>query len=472
MSGLEAVEIKLSELERTQRIDSEFYKKENLSILSILKRKACVRITDNFDVSDGNHMSISHDFREEGIRYYRGGDSHNFFIEESNPICIGKEAYNLPTMKRSHLRKNDVLLSIVGTIGNVCVVRTDNEQTCNCKLAILRPKKSEKALTAALFLKSRYGQNQIQKFKRGAVQMGFLLEDTDQIVMPEFSKNFYEVIAVLVSNAENLLITSSSSYNVAESHLLAALGMDNFTPSNEPVAVKSFSESFGTSGRLDAEYYQKKYEDYLNILTRHLHSFVYKEFDSVTTPCSLDKLSYPYIEISNINVGNGSFSYNIIETELLPTNAKICPIQGDLLVSKVRPYRGAVAIIDCTINNLIVSGAFTVLRPKSIYPVEVLAVLMRSTIYKDWFMKWNVGSSYPVIRDNDVLNLPIPIFDAQTQDKIVNDVRESYTLRRQSEQLLDTAKRAVEIAIEENEKEAIKWLDESDTKTYLFNNIV
>ena len=43
------------------------------------------------------------------------------------------------------------------------------------------------------------------------------------------------------------------------------------------------------------------------------------------------------------------------------------------------------------------------------------------------------------------------------------DVQYSFELRRQSEQLLDAAKRAVEIAIEDSEEAAIKWLDTMKT---------
>ena len=43
--------------------------------------------------------------------------------------------------------------------------------------------------------------------------------------------------------------------------MLEEIGLRNFEPSKEPVNIKSFKDSFGSSGRLDAEYYQKKYDD-------------------------------------------------------------------------------------------------------------------------------------------------------------------------------------------------------------------
>lgn len=140
-------------------------------------------------------------------------------------------------------------------------------------------------------------------------------------------------------------------------------------------------------------------------------------------------------------------------TENLPDNAKIMTQKGDVIVSTVRPNRGAVSILED--DNLLVSGAFTVLRQNSNYPKEILQILLRTEIYRDWLLKYNVGTSYPVIKDDDVLNMPIPLFNAKTEEKIIQMVKESQKSRRHSEQLLGYAKRAVETAIEQGEDVAI-----------------
>ncbi len=45
------------------------------------------------------------------------------------------------------------------------------------------------------------------------------------------------------------------------------------------------------------------------------------------------------------------------------------------------------------------------------------------------------------------------------QLEIQQKVTETFSLRKQSKQLLENAKRAVEIAIEQNENKAIQWLE-------------
>ena len=88
MDGHEYTEILLSQLERTNRLDSEFYKKKSLQIIDLLTSISAKPLTNLVDVSDGNHMGISDKFIDEGIPYYRGQDIHNFFIEDATPICI------------------------------------------------------------------------------------------------------------------------------------------------------------------------------------------------------------------------------------------------------------------------------------------------------------------------------------------------------------------------------------------------
>jgi hypothetical protein len=188
LEGLEISEVLLSDLERTSRIDAEFYSRNNIQALANLVTKGALPITKFVSVSDGNHMTVSDSYCDEGgIPYYRGTDIYNFFIEQANsPLRIDYGAFDLPNMQRSHLKKGDVLMSIVGAIiGNLSLVTTDAKATCSCKLAIMRPKDIEPGFLA-VYLQSYYGQNQIQKYKRGAAQTGLILEDFDQILIPFF----------------------------------------------------------------------------------------------------------------------------------------------------------------------------------------------------------------------------------------------------------------------------------------------
>jgi hypothetical protein len=124
LNGLEASIVNLSSLERTKRIDAEFFSKKDLAVAATLAAKRTDRLTpETCAVSDGNHFSISEHFSEDGVPYYRGQDvAGHFFIEQSNPLCITPRAFAEDHMQRSHLQQGDVLLSIVGTIGELSLV--------------------------------------------------------------------------------------------------------------------------------------------------------------------------------------------------------------------------------------------------------------------------------------------------------------------------------------------------------------
>ena len=277
-------------------------------------------------------------------------------------------------------------------------------------------------------------------------------------------KNDFQMeIEKLVKLSHQKLEDSKAFYKQAEELLLKELDLLNFTPSKEKVAIKSFSESFGASGRLDSEYYQPKYDEIEKLIIKNSskETKILDEFEHIKTKFDKSKDGYNYIEIGNVNVSDGTNISNYVLTKNLPANAKIKVKKGDLLISTVRPNRGAITIIDMDDSDLVVSGAFTVLRKKEISQVntQVLQVLLRTNIYKELLLKYNVGTQYPVIKDEDVLNIVIPIIDINIQTKIEEKIKESFKLKEESKQLLEVAKRAVEVAIEEGENVAMKYME-------------
>ena len=59
-------------------------------------------------------------------------------------------------------------------------------------------------------------------------------------------------------------------------------------------------------------------------------------------------------------------------------------------------------------------------------------------------MKYNVGSSYPVVKDTNVMNLPLPIFPKKIQSLLKKIVNNAILSRHQSSVLLSVVKRGVE----------------------------
>jgi len=198
--------------------------------------------------------------------------------------------------------------------------------------------------------------------------------------------------------------------------------------------------------RFDAEYFQPKYEEIIKKIEKYENGFdvVKNQFKQNDTLSKKDKEFYNYIEISDVNISNGEITPSKIETDEIPANGKRELFKNDLLISKVRPYRGAISFIDFEKENLLGSGAFTVLQEKTEYKKEVLMIFLKTIFIKELLLRYNCGTSYPVIKDEDILNLKIPLINQKIQKQIAKKIKESYKLRKESKELLEKAKRKVE----------------------------
>lgn len=459
MDGLECSEIMLSSLERTLRIDAEFYKKGNLQVDALLSTWEKMSFTDCFQISDGNHMSISESFCDNGIPYYRGQDIYHLFIEQATPYRIDKRTFNKPQMHRSHLRKGDVLMSIVGAIiGNSALVTMDEDATCSCKLAIMRAKGTAiLSETMLVYIKTKYGQVQIQKFKRGAAQTGLLLEDFDQLHIPTFSMDFQSKLRDLVQTTKAYQESADERYHDAEVILLSAL---NYQPivQTQSYSEKSFSASFDKTGRLDAEYYQPKYDE----VCASLHTS-----DTVHSLCVLHdqnfmpngKQKYTYIELADVGQMGEISEIDPVYGVELPTRARRKVEAGQVIISSIEGSLQSCALITDEFNGALCSTGFYILTSESLNP-ETLLVLFKSEPIQALMKQRCSGTILTAISKDELLSMPLPKIDENIQELISEKVQKSFSLRRQSKQLLENAKHAVEMAIEQGEDKAMRWLQE------------
>lgn len=460
MAGHECSEVLISELDFSTRLDAEYYQKIHLKYkhkVENLPHKYLSNVANFLIGPFGSTYDTSNYVDIPDYRYVRGQDVKPFELLETSPRYMAKEDYE--RLSKYALIPGDILVSVVGTIGNTCIVREkDVPGIFSCKSTVIRTKNINPYYLTC-YLNSKYGKSLLVRQERGAIQKGLNLDDLKAVIVPEFSDSFQLMFETLLKDVELLQDKSNRSFTEAEEMLLARIGIDMSAITNGGVSVKSFTESFGSTGRLDAEYYQPKYDDFENHVLNYSEGCTTPgdEFELVKTKCSRELTEYPYVEIGDIDIGNGSSEYHVVATENLPANAKIMTQKGDLLVSTVRPYRGAVSILNK--DNLLVSGAFTVLREKGTYPAQTLQVLFRTSLYKDWLLKFNVGTSYPVIKDDDILKIPIPLLDESMHNRIKEFIQKSQLLLSASKQLLECAKRAVEIAIDQDETTAQSWLE-------------
>ena len=466
LEGLEISILNNHELERTLRIDSEFYSKGNLKLDRKLKSFDSNRLTNYSIISDGNHMSISDSFVESGIPYYRGGDIYNMFIEQSpNPFYIPRSVFDMNTMQRSHLKKGDILMSIVGAIiGNLSLVTTDNDATCSCKLAIIRPYANLTPEYIMTFLRSQIGQSQIQRYRRGSGQTGFILEDFGQILVPELTEVIMEFVKRCVLKAQQVYTLGSIRYQNALDRLYGQLKLRILQLDKSNIKVLNIKKSFLDSGRLDAEYYHPKYD----ILFKQLSQIKCKRLGNlITLQKSIEPGSdfyqsegLPFVRVADLTKFGVTKPSIYLDEEIFKD--VIRPKKDTILMSK----DGSIGIAYKVEKDedFITSSAILHLQitDDNILP-DYLTLILNSKVVQMQAERDAGGSIIQHWKPSEISNVIIPILPMEEQQEISQKVQESFRLRNESEHLLNVAKTAVEIAISESEEKAIHYINQNKT---------
>lgn len=468
LEGLEVSEILKSNLELSGRLDSEYYRKYLLSYEKQVCKNGFLQLdlAANFLIGPFGSAFDTEKYVENGeYRYVRGQDVKPFILKDGENRYVPHNDYE--RLKKYALKEKDILVSVVGTLGNACIVQEkDLPAIFSCKSTVIRTFNIN-PVYALTFLNCKYGRELLIRKERGAIQKGLNLDDLKTILIPAFSNSFQDKIEKTFYIAQNKIAESKSLYSQAETLLLETIGLNNFEPSKEPVNIKSFKDSFLCTGRLDAEYYQKKYEEIESELKKNVECDI---LDNVLIKIDTGEYSPEYfhkdemldltfyIRSTNIKSGQIEFDDNyFVKKNQFVKIAK----EKDIVTARV----GSVGIfgeIRKELEGAVYSDNVLCFQLPEKFIPSVYVLLFNSRFYFELIDRFARGSVQQRLNQETLKDLIIPIIDYSIQEKIAALVEESFKLKKQSEQLLDTAKKAVEVAIEEGEEKGMEVINNID----------
>ncbi|MEQ8245512.1 restriction endonuclease subunit S [Fulvivirga sp.] len=425
-----------------------------------LERVGFKRLDNIAEVKGGKRLPLGETFSNEGIPYIRAEDVKNGFVDYENSPKISEQTYE--KIKRYKTTFNDILLTIVGnSIGDVGLVKFRLDRcnlTENC-VRVFSKEVNPEVLFA--YLISDYGQNTIEREKVGTAQPKLAIERISNFKIPKFGSNLQREVSDLVNFSNKLITESKSSYQKAEQLLLQEIGLADFTPNQEPVNVKSFQESFGTSGRLDAEYYQAKYDE--------LESEIIKT-GSYSTLGKLSKLisrgKQPLYSENDSKVLMVINSKHVRENKIIFDNTRValeddCTLfieENDVVINGTGVGTIGRAAPYLYKTKAIPDNHVTIIRQESVSPLY-LSVYLNTIAGQYQVEKYFKGSSGQIeLYPDDISNFLIWIAPKDVQAQIEEMILSAFKLENQSNHLLEVAKRAVEIAIEESEEVAMEYI--------------
>ena len=390
----------------------------------------------------------------EGYPVLRLNEFDTFFISKPAKYCNLLDA---DTYESLRLKKDDVLICRTNGnpkfVGKAAIVPQDCDFAFASYLFRVRTNPNLiNAATLVTFLNSKYGRLEIEKFSMVCNQANFSPAKFRKISIPLFSKQFNNQIEEIIYRAFALSESSKMQYSEAEDILLEELGMKGWQPNNNPVNVKQLKDSFLKSGRLDAEYYQQKYDDYIHKVEQYtsgteILSNICKVDDRNFNP-SYDT-EYKYIELSNIGNSGEITGCTTAKGIDLPGRARRLVHTNDLIVSSIEGSLQSIALVTKEYDQSICSTGFFVLKSNTINS-ETLLLLLKSEPMQNQMKRNCSGTILTAINQNELQNIIVPKIKKEVQNQIADYLRKSITLRDEAKHLLEDAKKLVENEIDDN----------------------
>lgn len=469
LDGLETSEITLSSIKNENplfRIDSEYYQSVYVDIEEMLGKNGFTYFESHCSYIKKGIFDLPPTFyQEKGIPLIRTSEIKSPVIDFSTTVFIDEDIQEENVKTKLH--PFDLVFTKIGAyIGDVALLPpTFNEYNFSQNVAgasIIN--KTESAYLLAFFL-SKYGKSQILQSQMLSGQGKLELSTIKKYKIANASEKIKLLLNQVLNKSFKISELSKSLYAEAEALLLSELGLKDWQPSEANTAEVSLVDSFLSSGRLDAEYYQPKYEEieekiksYYNgycVLGETINYVYTGEYSEEYLP-KANNLKF-YIRSTNIKLGQ------IEEDEAYyvePNKFSKVVKEGDIITARV----GTIGVFGC------VSSEFE----GSVYSDNVLCFKLPSyfnpsvyTLYFNTKVNWELvdrlarGSVQQRLNQETLKELIIPIIEKPSQDKISLLIEQSQNAQAKSKRLLTLAKEAVEVAIEQNEEAAEKLISSS-----------
>jgi type I restriction enzyme S subunit len=440
-------EIRYNQAMERLRFDAEFYLPEYLEAEEVVKNFPTTKTVGELAKSIVNGVEIR-EYVPEGIPYLRVGDMKEMFIELDK---VSKVRFNSVVTKDIRLEEDDLLFSRSGTLGIICLVTPEIKGSIVSSHLIRVRLNQINPFYASVFFNCKYGRYQILRRNNGAVVPEIDQPSLKTVFVPIPPFSFQQKIESLVKESYEKRKLADEKYKQAQELLNKILGIEKLKLREEKVFEVRFDE-VESSQRFDTDYYLPQFTAILKILENS--KFELKKLNELckgkirrVNPLEKPSDKFVYVEIGDIDISTGEIESKSILGHEAPPNARRLLKAGDLVISMVRPTRGAITIIPEELDNSLGSTAFYILEVAS--PLkEFLFIYLRSSLGLSQLGRPVVGAMYPTLKKEYIEEIIIPSVPEEKQKPISNLIKHFFTLRKESKEFLEKAKKEIEEFIE------------------------
>lgn len=459
MSGLECSEIYFNNIhDNLFRLEAEYYKKIYLGIEKKLANyNELGMYVNSINCGPFGSSLLDDKYEINGVLVVRPFNLKQLTIENENLVYISEE-----TLYDNNLKKygrNTVLFSRVGDI-KIGVSNRDNI-TISPNIIAVSLKNEFLAKYVAVFFYTKYGFLQIKRQLKISAQPTISTNVIEKLKIPFFDKLVDRIISKL-DIAENLMQQANKAYLKAEQLLVKELNIK--IENNSNINIKSFNNSFGNSGRLDAEYYLPKYEEIENKIKSYFNG--YEQLGNILCYISTGEYAEEYLskeEHLKFYIRGTNMTWGQVDIDndyfVNPSNFTKFVETNDIITSRVGNI-GSFAEITSEVSGAVYSDNIICFRLPSNYYASVYTLLFNSKFMHELIDRLARGSVQQRLNQETLKELIVPKLTKECQDMMKYYIDQVKILRKKSFFLLEVAKKSVEIAIEQNEDIALNYLQE------------
>lgn len=160
-----------------------------------MKKYKLIAATDYCErVFDGTHATPKQ--TEVGFKLLTSKNILNGNLDKTDAYFISEEDYN-SINKRSQVKQYDILFSMIGSVGNVCMIKDSTVDFAIKNMGVFSCNEKNKALFLYYYLQSPFAKKTIESYLNGAVQKFLGLERLRSFPVPEYSNDKQKIAAVL-----------------------------------------------------------------------------------------------------------------------------------------------------------------------------------------------------------------------------------------------------------------------------------
>lgn len=452
-NDLSVTEILVSELGVGMRLEAEFYVSGSVSNGSF----------SGADIIDVAQYGTSKGLNEDhlGFPVLRLNEFEMAFSGVPEKYCDLLSENEFEALK---LKKGDVLICRTNGnpkyVGKAAMVMEDVDYAFASYLFRIKTNASIKPSVLVAYLNSKSGRKEVEKYSIVSNQANFSPAKFRQISIPEIPTILQEKVDDLFSESWACYKESTRVHKEVEELLLKEIALEGYVPNKQNTSIRKLNECLADD-RFDAEYWEPRFDE----MEKRVSAIPQKELgDIVSMQKGIEPGSEAYtsdgkafIRVSDISVygiesGDKKISDKLYDK--LKENYK--PQKGEVLFTK----DGTIGISFALDENIeaVVSGAFLRLKPKIKINNDYLALVLNSIYCKFQIERMSGGAIIAHLKPENVKKIKIPILSDAKQEELAEKATSSLRLRNEAKELLEKAKRAVEIFIEKDEPEALKYL--------------